>query len=111
MFIGIDLHKQYSYVTSMNENGTILSQKRIEHDPESLDAFIQYLSENDSIAVEATCNWYYIYELLEKELLEKELLEKRVSDISLAHPLKTRIIAEARIKTDKIDSEKLAHLL
>jgi len=80
MFIGIDLHKQFSYVTSMNEKGVVIAQKRIEHDPESLGAFIQSLNENDSIAVEATCNWYYIY----------ELLEKKVSDISLAHPLKTR---------------------
>jgi transposase len=29
----------------------------------------------------------------------------------LAHPSKVRAIAEARIKTDKIDSEILAHLL
>jgi transposase len=29
----------------------------------------------------------------------------------MAHPLKTRLIAEARIKTDSIDSETLAHLL
>ena len=29
----------------------------------------------------------------------------------MAHPLKTRLIAEARIKTDTIDSEILAHLL
>jgi len=101
MFIGIDLHKKYSYVTSMDEKGVVIAQKRIEHSPESLDTFVQSLNEGDSIAVEATCNWYYIY----------ELLENKVSDISLAHPLKTRIIAEARIKTDKIDSEKLAHLL
>jgi hypothetical protein len=31
--------------------------------------------------------------------------------VKLAHPLKTRAIAEARIKTDSIDSETLAHLL
>ena len=29
----------------------------------------------------------------------------------LAHPLKVRAIAEARIKTDRIDSRILAHLL
>lgn len=31
--------------------------------------------------------------------------------MKLAHPLKTRAIAEARIKTDSIDAETLAHLL
>ena len=29
----------------------------------------------------------------------------------LAHPLKVKALAEAKVKTDKIDSETLAHLL
>ena len=32
-------------------------------------------------------------------------------EVKLAHPMKTRLIAEARIKTDTSDSEALAHLL
>jgi transposase len=51
--------------------------------------------------VEATGNWYYFY----------ELIEERHPDVVLAHPQKTRAIASARIKTDKIDSTILAHLL
>jgi len=31
-------------------------------------------------------------------------IEKYVPDVLLAHPLKTRAIAEARIKTDTIDA-------
>ena len=38
-------------------------------------------------------------------------LENVVSEIKLSHPLKTRAIAEARVKTDKVDSAILAHLL
>lgn len=100
-YIGVDLHKKYSYVTRMTHEGEILAQERIEHNPEELGAFVQSLNKDDRIAVEATCNWYYLY----------ELLEEKAPDISLAHPLKTRAIAEARIKTDKIDSKTLAHLL
>jgi len=100
-YLGIDLHKKYSYVTRMTHEGEILAQERIEHNPEELGAFVQSLNKDDKIAVEATCNWYYLY----------ELLEEKAPDISLAHPLKTRAIAEARIKTDKIDSKILAHLL
>jgi transposase len=40
-----------------------------------------------------------------------ELLEGLVDEIKLAHPLKVRAIAEAKIKTDEIDSETLAQLL
>lgn len=40
-----------------------------------------------------------------------DLLEELVGEVHLAHPLKVKAIAEARIKTDKIDPEVLAHLL
>ena len=51
--------------------------------------------------MEATGNWMYPY----------ETIEKYVPDVVLAHPLKTRAVAEARIKTDTIDATTLAELL
>ena len=53
------------------------------------------------MALEATRNWYWMY----------DFLEDMVQDIKLAHPPKTKLIAEARIKTDKLDSRILADLL
>jgi transposase len=38
-------------------------------------------------------------------------LDEIVDDVVLAHPAKVRAIADARIKTDTIDSQTLAHLL
>jgi len=38
-------------------------------------------------------------------------LEELAGDVTLAHPLKVKAIAEAKIKTDKIDPTTLAHLL
>ena len=40
-----------------------------------------------------------------------EILEDHGIPVKLANPLKTRAIAEARIKTDKVDAKILAHLL
>lgn len=40
-----------------------------------------------------------------------EQIEDRQLDLGLAHPLKVRAIASARINTDKIDATTLAHLL
>jgi transposase len=40
-----------------------------------------------------------------------EAFEKYGIDVKLANPLKTKAIAEARIKTDKLDARTLAHLL
>jgi transposase len=40
-----------------------------------------------------------------------DMLEEAFDEVKLAHPLKTKAIASARIKTDKIDARILAHLL
>jgi transposase len=45
--------------------------------------------------------WYNIY----------GCLTKRQLDVRLSHPAKTRAIASAKIKTDKLDAVKLADLL
>jgi transposase len=52
--------------------------------------------------VESTGNmWLKTYEALESKGIE----------VKLANPLKTKAIAEAKVKTDKLDSKILAHLL
>jgi transposase len=51
--------------------------------------------------MEACYCWQPIWNILEFEGYE----------LKLAHPTKTRLIAEAKVKTDALDSERLAHLL
>ena len=101
MYIGVDYHKKYSIATKMDEEGNILEQVKLNNDPETLLKYFDNLPAGSKIALEATGSWYYFY----------ELLGSKCPDIYLSHPLKTRAIAEARIKTDKIDSGILAHLL
>ena len=52
---------------------------------------------------EAGMNWHWLLEILERELPSERIV--------LANPFKTRIIAEAQIKTDKMDARILADLL
>ena len=47
--------------------------------------------------------WHWLFEILE--------LQMSAEDIVLANPFKTRIIAEAQVKTDKVDARILALLL
>lgn len=101
MYVGVDYHKRYSVTTEMDEKGEVSRQARLKNDPETLTRYVDGLPAGSKIAFEATGNWYYFYELLEDRDLE----------VSLAHPLQTKAIAWARIKTDKIDSKILAHLL
>lgn len=51
--------------------------------------------------IEATFAWGWLADLLEDNTIE----------VMLAHPQKTKAIASARIKTDKVDSQILADLL
>ncbi|MDI6708089.1 MAG: transposase [Candidatus Thermoplasmatota archaeon] len=53
------------------------------------------------IAIEATTLCEHIFDILEEQGYQ----------VVLAHPLKTRWIAESKIKTDKIDAGILAHSL
>ncbi len=100
VYAGLDLHRRYSVITVIDEDGYILRQKRLPND-ESIIDFLQSLGEPVQVAVEATRNWYWLYDLLDAHNIE----------VKLSHPLKTRAIAAARIKTDRLDAHTLAQLL
>jgi transposase len=101
MYVGIDYHKRYSIATQIDEKGAIIDQTRFNNDSESIRAYLGALPEGSKIAIEATGNWYYFY----------EQTEDFCTEIHLAHPLKTKAIASAKIKTDRIDSTILGQLL
>jgi transposase len=99
-YLGLDYHKKYSFATIITEQGEIKEKERLLNRKES---FKEYLHEYEGVVavVEACWNWP----------VAVELLEGLVDEVKLAHPLKVKAIAEARIKTDSIDSETLAYLL
>jgi transposase len=101
LYVGIDFHKDYSFITEMDEAGAIKHQIRLANNRATLTNYLGRLPSHSKIAIEATCNWYYFYELVEEHDL----------DVFLAHPLKTKAIASARLMNDKVSSETLAHLL
>jgi len=100
LYIGIDYHRSFSYLTTMDEKGEIIGQKKLPSNGEIVD-FLKEFDEEMEIAVEATPSWYWLYDHLESEGFQ----------VKLSHPLKTKAIAYAKVKTDKVDSATLAHLL
>lgn len=102
-FIGIDYHKRYSVFCVLDAQGGVLERGRIDHlCPEQ---FIELVRRwpGCRVVFEASMNWHWLLEILE-EAMPRE-------DIVLANAFKTRIIAEAQIKTDKVDARILADLL
>ena len=99
-WVGIDLHRRRSFVTAIDEQGELSLRRRITNDP---DAFLELLGdpEGTHVALEATYGWEWLADLLGDAGFE----------LHLAHPLRTRAIAAARVKTDAVDATMLAQLL
>lgn len=97
----MDIHKNYTVYTHMGEGGDVLGQGRLLNERAAFEQVLAKAGGRAAVAMEATYHWYHLY----------DLLEELAQEVHLAHPLKVRAIADARIKTDKIDATVLAHLM
>ncbi len=99
-WVGVDLHRRRSQIAIIDEHGELKLSRRIVNDPGT---FKELLGDPDGthVALEATYGWEWL----------ADLLEEAGYGVHLAHPLRTRAIAAARVKTDAVDAPTLAHLL
>jgi len=104
MFVGMDLHKNYLQIAVMDKNGKILQNSRIDNNLKHINRFFESINSKEKpvVVMESSSVWYNIY---------RHLSEERKLDVVLSNPIKTRAIASAKIKTDKLDAVKLADLL
>ncbi len=104
-YVGIDVHKKMCQAAVLDEDGTLLDEQRFPNDPEGIEEFAGKLTTFRSeirAVVESTGNlWIPIH----------DRLETHGFDVALSNPSKTRLIAEAKVKTDKVDARTLAGLL
>jgi transposase len=98
--IGLDVHREFAQV-AIWEAGVVRQAGRIQTTPEALREFAESLCASDEVVLEATGNTYAI----------ARLLERQVGRVVISNPQKTRAIAEAKVKTDKVDAAVLAQLL
>jgi transposase len=98
--IGLDVHREFAEV-AIWQDGVVRSAGQIATTPAALRIFAESLCELDEVAIEATCNTHAI----------ARLLERHVARVVVSNPMKTRAIAEAKVKTDKVDAQVLAQLL
>jgi len=102
MYIGIDAHRRYSQITVMDKNGRIVERQKINNDRKSIErALSPYVGNGSKAVLESSWNWGLLH----------DMFSDYIDDVKVAHPLKVKAIAEAKIKTDKISADILAHLL
>lgn len=100
-FIAIDLHKHYLMVGGIDAHKNVVLQPRKRDLPRFAHWAPANLLPSDVVVIEATTNAWHIY----------DQLVPLVARVVVAHPAKVKLIAAARVKTDKIDVLALANLL
>jgi transposase len=99
-YIGMDVHREFAQLAVL-EDGRLRDEGKIGVTPEALRAWAEGLHPDDQVALEATGNSDAI----------ANLLMPLVGRVVVSNPSKTRAIAEAKVKTDKVDARILAQLL
>lgn len=101
-YIGVDLGKQSSYLVVKDGYGKIHRKMKVDNSFTAIQQALSPFLDRPCCAVfEATCNYFWMYQQLRNLKCE----------VKLAHPLKTRAIASAKIKNDRLDATMLADLL
>ena len=98
--VGIDLHRKRSHIAVIDGEGEQLLSRRIVNDPQTFLALLEGVGEC-RVALEATYGWEWLADVLQDAGYE----------LHLAHPMRTKAIASARVKTDAVDARTLAQLL
>ena len=98
-YLGIDLHLKRTYVVLMDSKGEVIDERRMPN--AKMAGYLEKHVPQETYAVlEATRNWPFMY----------DLLTEHVARVELAHPKEVKAIANAAVKTDRIDASVLAHL-
>jgi transposase len=98
--IGLDVHRDFAQV-AICQAGQVVQAGTFATTPEGVREFAAGLGPADEVALEATGNTWAIV----------TVLASRAGRVVVANPGKTRAIAEAKVKTDKVDAAILAQLL
>jgi transposase len=100
-YIAIDIHKHYVLLGGMNhQREWVLRPRKVR-----MSRFPEWVRKNlkptDAVVIESTSNAWEIY----------DLIEPIVAKTVVANPLKVGQISGAKVKTDKLDVERLLTLL
>ena len=95
---GLDVHKDSTYATILNLEGRIIDQTRMNN--ESVLPYLTHFKVS-KVGMESSNQIAPLY----------RQLSSLGYDVVVSHPKKTRYIAEAKIKSDRVDSKAIAELV
>ena len=101
-YVGLDVHKRVVEACILDAQGKVVHRERFALTRRVLELFAEkHLRPTDKVAMEATTNCWAV----------ADVLRPRVAEVIVSNPLATKAIAQAKVKTDKVDACILAQLL
>lgn len=101
IYVGVDLHKRSFTYVMVDDAGAILKRGSCATDLGAISDFAVSLSERHQVVLEPLENSFWFI----------GCIKRYVGSVHLANPYRTRLIAESRLKNDRIDAQILADLL
>ena len=98
-YCGIDLHAEYSQICILDEDGEVMETSRVRTSRKALERFFR--RDRMRVVMEAGGSSPWVSRLLDS--LDHEVV--------VCSPRRVRLIAESKLKNDKIDAEVLARLV
>ena len=102
VYVGLDLHKNTIQMAAVDQNGVLLCNYKFRHTREAVDSEISQMPKNAKYVIESSSVWKDIFRFMRDEL---------GLGVILSNPYTTKLIAESKKKTDKVDATILADML
>ncbi|EQD71529.1 transposase IS116/IS110/IS902 family protein, partial [mine drainage metagenome] len=100
-YVGLDLSKTSTMATAVDQMGHRVEQAKLGPNDADLLRFLRALPPGPKHVVLEACNvWEHVY----------DSAASTGAEVLLANPLQAKLITKATLKTDRVDSEKLALL-
>ena len=101
-YAGLDLHKRTIQIAVVDKHGNKLLNKNISSSLDVLKKELARMPRDTQYVIESSSVWEGVYNCMAHDL---------GLDVILSNPYKTRLIAESKKKTDKVDAFILADML
>jgi transposase len=99
-FVGLDISKNSIVATAVDPMGHRIRQEKLGSSDEELRTFLQELPGTKQVVLEACNVWEHVY----------DAAASTGAEVLLANPFQTKLVSKTTLKTDRVDSEKLAKL-
>jgi transposase len=101
-YVGLDVHKRVVEACIVDTRGNVVHRERFALNRRTLKTFAtRVLRPGDHVAFEATTNCWAV----------ADALRPHAARVLVSNPMATKAIAQAKVKTDKVDAHVLAQLL